>query len=461
MLHNLVNVILIVILIYYFLLTIWYTFLFVVAFPAVIEKFKESKFNNIIATLNRSGIIPITVVTPVFNESERIINTVYAILKSDYKNIHFIIVNDGSTDNSLQKLIKEFSLYEIPAVPRGLIPTANIKRCYRSSVYKNFMVLDKEHSLRNNAADCINAGLNACTTPLLVTVDADTTLEPQALSKILFSFLLNKNCIGVGGSVYVFNENRFRKGLILDTKLPKKFVPAVQSVEYLRSFLYGRTGWNFFGGAMCFPGAFSLYETQILREVGGFDTNNFAYDAEMTTKIHHWMLKNKQPHCLFHSADAFGWTIVPNTLQSFWQQRNRWQRGLWRTLCKHFEMMFNRQYGIVGLISFPAFFLFEVLGPLIEFSSYLLLIMCIYLHMFSVNQFFWFVFLAWGYIAFLSVGMIFLNQITFNRHHQLGDPLRVLLLVLTELFGFRQYRALCCSVATLQFFFNRLRGKPL
>jgi biofilm PGA synthesis N-glycosyltransferase PgaC len=285
MLLDTVTIIFIGILIYYALLAIWYTTLFILSFPTVIQKFKQSKFNNIIEFINEDKIIPITVVTPAFNESKRIINMAYAVLQSDYKNVDFIIVNDGSTDSMMELLTHEFMLYEIPPTVKQIIPTSPVKRYLKSKRFENILVIDKEHSPYNNAADSVNAGLNACKTPIMVTIDADTILEPPALSQLLFAFLSRTHCVTVGGSVYVLNENRVEHGRLLETNIPKNFVSAVQSVEYLRSFLYGRAGLNYFGGAMSFPGAFTLFETRVLFEVGGFDTQILLMTVKLSQKF--------------------------------------------------------------------------------------------------------------------------------------------------------------------------------
>lgn len=458
---SIISCIFIVILFYYALLSVWYIALLIASFPVVINTFKVTNHNNIIKFINRDALIPLTIVTPAFNETKRINNMIQSIFRSSYKNLDLIIVNDGSTDNMMEFLIKEYDLVTIPQIIKQKIQTSKILNYYQSLRFPNLYVIDKEHSPYGNGADSVNAGLNACKTPLFITVDADTVLEPNALSELLFTFLSHTHCVSVGGSCYVLNENRVENGVLQEKKLPRKFVPAVQAVEYLRSFLYGRSGWNYFGGAMCYPGAFTLFETQILREVGGYDTKNFAYDAEIVTKIHHWMRKHKYPNCLLHTPNAFSWTEVPSTLKKFWRQRNLWQRGMWKGALLHAEMLFNLRYGVVGLISFPAYVLFEIIGPLVEFISYSLVVVCFFLHIFTPYYFAWYFLLAWSYITLLSLVMILLNQITFKQYNHFSDSIRVVWLVFAELLGFRQFRAVCCFAATVHYIWNRLRGRYL
>jgi cellulose synthase/poly-beta-1,6-N-acetylglucosamine synthase-like glycosyltransferase len=448
-------------LIYFAVLSLWYLILIVTTFPDVIRRFKESQFGNVIKPINKDKLIPITIVTPAFNEEKRIKSMIYNVLHSDYQNINLIVVNDGSTDNMMPLLINEFDLYEIPYKTQKTIPTSAIHHCYRSTLFPNFMVLDKEHSPYNCAADAINAGLNACQTPIMLTVDADTLLEPESLSRLLFTFLSNNHCIAVSGSVYVLNENKVYQGRIIESTMPKGFITAPQGVEYVRSFLYAKAGMNAFGGAMSYPGAFSLFETEIVREVGGFDTPNYSYDAEIVMKLHHWMREKNYPYSMIHTSTAFCWTEVPSTLKNYWQQRDKWQRGMWRSVMLHIKMFFNPSYGTVGMINFPTYLLFEVLSPVVECTSYILLIILLALNQISFIYFFWLVFLAWGVAAGISIAMIFLDLLSFNKYKRNQDFLLTLWVVFYEMLGFRQLRALCCTWATFKYFINRLRGLPI
>lgn len=447
--------------IYYLILSMWYTTLLVASFPEVLRKFNEVRYGNANIFIDKNCLVPITVVTPVFNEEESIMEMVLSVLNSDYKNVNLILVNDGSTDTTMDVLKKELVLYEIPLVIKQTIKTQKITHYYQSKRFENITVIDKEHSPYNCAADSLNAGLNACKTPIMLTVDADTILEPEALTRMLFTILSTPHCVVVSGSVYVLNDNVLKNGALLTNQLPKHYLSAVQAVEYLRSFLYGRAGLNALGGALCYPGAFTLFETRMLREIDGFDTQNYSYDAEIITKIHHYMRKHKYPHNVNHSPNAFCWTDVPSTLKSYWRQRNYWQRGMLRSALRHITMLFNIKYGIVGLLTFPAYILFEIFGPVVEFTSLILFLISLYLGAIDLYSFTWYIILSWGFLIFVSVAMVFLNLISFNKYKRKGDVFRVIGLVTVELFGFRQYRALCCTVAMFHYALNRLRGKPL
>jgi biofilm PGA synthesis N-glycosyltransferase PgaC len=456
-----IQIISVIIIIYFAFFCLWCGILLISSFPWVVKTFKEATYGNIIQLISAHNLIPLTIVTPMFNEEKRILNMLYATLNSEYKNIKLILVNDGSTDKTMDLLKEECLLYEVPPIIKQSIKTSPIRHCYQSKRFKNLMVIDKEHSPWNNGADSNNTGINACQTPIMLTVDSDTILDPLALTHMVYTFLSNDHCIAVSGMVYILNGNLVKDGRMLSTDFSKRFIPAAQGLEYLRSFLYSRTGLNSFGGALCYPGAFTLFETEILRDVKGFEIVNYAYDAEMTTKLHHYMRKNRYPYRLRLSSNAFCWVETPGTLKSYWKQRDKWQRGMLRGMVLHAAMIFNPRYGIVGLLTFPAYILFDVFAPVIEFIMMVLVLVCWYLGIVSLPTLMWLFFLSWGFITYITLAVLFLNILSFRKYKKTTDSVRVLWLSFLEMLGFRQYRAICCTVATISYIINRLSGKPL
>ncbi|MBA2654794.1 MAG: glycosyltransferase family 2 protein [Gammaproteobacteria bacterium] len=449
------------ILFYFASLTIGYCILLFASLSDILRQFKEADYGNISDVFTAFGSLPIlTVIVPVWNEKTRVFNTIYSLVKSDYSPINITLVNDASTDNTMDLLIQKFQLYVIPTVIKQTIKTQPIRATYRSTLYPNLLVIDKGHGF-GNGADSINVGINACNTPLYMTVDADTIVEPQAISRLLFNFFSKPHCVVVGGAVYVLNGNEVQEGVMVKTGLPSETVAAFQAVEYIRSFLFGRAGWNTFSGALCYAGAFTLFEKQVVVDMGGLDAKNFAYDAEVVTHIHDYMRRHKYPYTAYFTSNAFAWTEVPATIKHYWKQRNFWQRGMLRTFTKHSNMFFNPRYGIVGMFNVPFNFFYEIMGSVVEFLSYMLLILALIFSTVAVKPLVWALILAAAFSAFINLANFFLNIITYKKYHNFYDTLRVVYLVTLEMFGFRQIRAACCFVGTMQYIWNRLRGRPV
>lgn len=439
---------------YYILLLVWYASTLILSYPEIIKMHYETDDGHI-DRLMQNSTIPVSIIISAFNEESRILNTIYSVLNNQYKNVTIFIVNDGSTDETLSLLKNELSLYEIPPVINQQLATSQLRHYYQSKQYSNVFVIDKEHGLFNNPADSHNLSLNAVSSPVVMTLDADTVLEVDAIETALYTLLSNNHCVAVGGSIYILNENSVDRGRMLTRNMPKKFILALQCIEYLRSFTYGRAGLNRLSGALCYPGAFTLFETQAIKEFGGFDRKNCSFDAEITLKFHHRMRSLNYPTFLRFSANAIGWTVVPDNLRSYWRQRNFWQRGMLLSAVKHMGMFFNPRYGIVGMISFPAFVLFEVFGPVVEFFSYFLFGISLILGIINWSEMGWYLLWAWGSLLLLTMGSLYLSLLTTPVFNRFSDTLRVLWYVTLEMFWFRQFKAACCSWATLQFLWNR------
>jgi cellulose synthase/poly-beta-1,6-N-acetylglucosamine synthase-like glycosyltransferase len=238
----------------------------------------------------------------------------------------------------------------------------------------------------SSGADAINAGLNICKTPLFLTVDADTIVEPDSFTQMIFTYLSHPHCVAIGGNIYIPNErpiqhHQFRP---VAYELPKNIVLGAQVIEYLRSFFYGHEGWSAIGGAMCHSGAFTLFDRKAVMLCQGYDRNNYSYDSEIVMKLHHHLKDIKFPHTVQYAGAAIAWARQPTTLTGLWKQRDRWQRGLWRSFFKHCNMFFNPKYGKTGMIAFPYYFFFNSLYSKL-YIEYQELLLKIVFHCFIVR----------------------------------------------------------------------------
>lgn len=159
---------------------------------AIFAKFKEIAFEDILSVVQSNSLPPITFIIPAFNESKVIAHTVRNLLSLSYRYKKIIIVNDGSTDDTLEVLKSMFSLRPIPPSFPKELETAKIRDYYASDQYPNLLVIDKENG---NKADALNAGLNACETEIFVAADADTLVIDDALNRLIRPFLLDPKTI--------------------------------------------------------------------------------------------------------------------------------------------------------------------------------------------------------------------------------------------------------------------------
>lgn len=378
---------------------------------------------------------PISLLVPAFNEQATIATSVRSLLQLSYHEYEIVVINDGSTDDTLDVLMREFALVPFPEAYRKQLDSKEIKTVYRSSRFNNLRVIDKENG---GKADSLNAGINVSRYPLFCTVDADSILQHDSLQKVAQPFLENSLVVAAGGTIRIANGCQVQNGFIQSVELPKKLLPLLQIVEYLRAFLFGRMGWSPLNAMLIISGAFGLFKKEVVIEVGGYRTDTIGEDMELVVRIHkHYRLAKKRYRIVF-VPDPICWTEAPEDLRTLRNQRIRWQRGLLESLSPNMGLLFHRHSGFVGWLAFPFLLLFEAIGPLIELAGYFFFIGLSLLGIISFQAFWVFVFVAVGFGLFLSVSSLLLEEMTFQIYPRPKQLMLLLLSVLIENFGYRQ-----------------------
>jgi len=419
----------------------------------VLLRFQEIRLGDVLNIMKSQSLPPVTVLIAAYNEEEIILESVQSALNGDYHNTFVTVINDGSTDQTLSLLINKFNMHKVtPIIPQLIEGTSAIKGYYVSDTQKNFVVIDKEHL---DKSDSLNIGVNACRTPLFMTVDADTLLEPDAISEAVFYMMVRPHAVAVGGAAYILNSCKFKDGKIIEPRIPHRLVPALQACEYLRSFVINRAGWNYLGGSLSFSGAFSLFEHKAIVEIGGFDIGNPANDFEIITHLHAHKLDSDTPYQIGFTPAATAWTDVPKNLKEYWHQRVNWQWGTLRSLLLHKKMFFNPRFKIIGLFSYPFFLIVETLGGLVELAAYLTVFITWYLGIINLYTAVLFFLACWLFVTFLTMSTVLMSFVTYNKYRYLRDLPWLLTVVTIESFGFRQFHILARLVGTIKYFFKR------
>ena len=402
--------------------------------------------------LIKSRLVPaVTVLSPAFNESATVRESVRATLGLEYPNLEVIVINDGSTDDTLNILIKEFKLYRSSRQFVGDIPTKRIRGIYESRELR-LLVIDKENG---GKADSLNAGINAARTPLVTAIDSDSLLETNALYYVVGPFLRDETTIATGGIVRVVNGCDVKHGRVQNVRVPRSMLARFQIVEYLRAFLGGRIAFSFMNSLLLVSGAFALFRRDAVLEVGGFRTSTVGEDMEIIVRLHHHFRKQRKKYRIIFVPDPVCWTEVPENLKTLHRQRNRWQRGTVESLSLHMEMCCNPRYGLAGMFGFPYCFAFEMIGPLVELFGYVFTIAGLFFGFISwqTAALFFFVSVVFGIL--LSISAILLDEFTLRRYPSVKDVFILFYAALLENFGFRQLLTLW----RVQGLFDGLRQK--
>ena len=385
--------------------------------------------------MQSDALPPITILVPAHNESATIEASVTALLTLEYRNYEVIVVNDGSSDDTLERLRQAFDLYEIPRIYPETIITAPLRAVYRSRTRTRLCVIDKDNG---GKADSLNAAINASRWPLVIAVDADTLIEPDAMLRLTRPFLLGRQVAAVGGTVRVANGCTVRDGRVIDARVPRSFLPGVQVVEYLRAFLFGRLGFNRLGGNLIISGAFGLFRKDYLLAVGGYRTDSIVEDFDLVVRLHRYLRGKGIPYTMPFIPDPVAWTEVPDTARILGRQRERWHRGLIAAMWEYRGMICNPRHGAVGMIAMPFYTFGEMLAPVVETIGYLVTLVGVLYGVVDWSFGALFLLVAWGYGMLLSLWAVLLEEASFHRYGRLSDMGRLLGFALLENLGYRQ-----------------------
>lgn len=377
----------------------------------------------------------VSIIAPAFNEERTVSESVRALLTLRYPNLEVVLVNDGSSDRTLDVLGREFDLHAIHPATEPLVEHAPLRGLYRSRRVEQLVVVDKENG---GKADALNAGLTAASGELICAVDADTLIEPDALLRLVQPYIERDDVVACGGTIRVANGSTVRAGRVVERRAPRHGVAGVQTIEYIRAFLFGRLGWNRLGGNMIISGAFGLFRRDAMARAGGYLQETVGEDMELVVRLRRRGLETGGPSRVSFAPEPVAWTEVPEGLRVLGRQRDRWQRGLAETMWRHRRLFLNPRYGVLGMFVYPYFVLVELLAPVIEGFGWLLLPAALLIH--AVNL--WFALLlflvAYGYGMLLSTCSVLLEELSTQPYARFRDRLWLGPWMLLESFGYRQ-----------------------
>jgi cellulose synthase/poly-beta-1,6-N-acetylglucosamine synthase-like glycosyltransferase len=354
---------------------------------------KQSKLWDLksMSFLFKKKILPaISIIAPAYNEEKTIIESTNSLLNLKYPDYELILVNDGSKDNTLNTLIQQFNLIRVDYMFEYKIKTMPVRGIYRNPSIPKLLVVDKENG---GKADSLNAGINISNKEYFCGIDADSLLEEESLLK-LASLTLDEHVEtpALGGNIFPINGCTVESGMITDIKIPENKVARLQTIEYIRAFMAGRLGWAYTNSLLIISGAFGLFRKERIIGIGGYLTSSGKYakdtvgeDMELVVRISRLMRESGLKYKICYAFNANCWTEVPEDLKSLKRQRYRWHRGLIDILTYHKKVLFNPSYGRMGLVAMPYFFIFEMMGPIIELQGYIMVVLAFFLGLLNIK----------------------------------------------------------------------------
>lgn len=392
----------------------------------------------------------VAILIPAYNEAATISSSLSSLQELDYPNLELIVVNDGSSDDTLKEIKKNFRLVPVAREPENAVDCEEVREVYKSVSDERILVVDKENG---GKADALNAGLNYSRSDLFLAIDADSIVEKRSLHRLVEPYLTrDTNVVGIGGIVRVANGCKIEGSQVKEAMLPSKLLPSIQVMEYIRAFLFGRTGWSRINSLPIVSGAFGLFQTELVKNIGGYRTETVGEDMDLVVRLHKYMREKGEDYTISFIPDPVCWTQVPSSMGVLSRQRNRWQRGLAEALTYNWKMIFNPKYGSIGLLGLPFFLVFELLGPLVEVSGYLVFIVSFLIGWINLPFAVLFISLALLYGILLSVTSLLLEEFTLKRYENPMDRVKLLGMAFLENFGYRQLHALWRFKGLIDFF---------
>ncbi len=372
-----------------------YAMLAILSFIGV-NRFRKKEQYTDYRKLTSSPLAPgISIIAPAFNEGVTIIQNVRSLLTLNYARFEVIIVNDGSTDDTLEKLIREFEMVQVDFAYNEKIKSQPVRRIFKSTntAYDKLLVIDKVNG--KSKADASNAGINAAAFDYFLCTDVDCIIEKDTLIKMIQPFMAeegkkikevgepcpecgyvhiveeNRRVIATGATLRIANSSEIEDGVLVRMRPPARLIPRFQEMEYIRSYVLGKMGWSMINCVPNVSGGLGLFDKEIAIKAGGYDPLSFGEDMDIITRMCAYMRDNKQKYAIRYIPSTQCWTEGPPNLKVFSRQRTRWGRGLIQIMSLHRKIIFNPKYGRLGLVVFPYNFLFEFLAPVIEFLGIL------------------------------------------------------------------------------------------
>ena len=274
---------------------------------AVIQKFRARR-----RVFDPGFSPPVSVIIAAYNEDKVIVRTVESVLSNGYEDLELIVVNDGSSDSTLDVLREKY----------GANPLVRI--------------LDQPNRGKSAA---LNNAISHAAHDVLIAIDADTIFRRGTIGKLVRHFS-DPRVGAVSGNARVGNRGGW--------------ITRFQSMEYIYGFNLDRRALDLLNAITVVPGAVGAWRKSLVRGLGGFGHDTLAEDTDLTLAI------RRLGYVIRYEEEAVAFTEAPETLSALARQRFRWAFGTLQAAWKHRDAMFDPRYGSLGFVALPSIWLFQV-----------------------------------------------------------------------------------------------------
>lgn len=294
----------------------------------------------------------VSFIIPAFNEESLIVETIQTYLSLGHEKKEIIVINDGSSDQTMELLSTMYLLRKIS------------DNSYESITHPALRIVNVPHM---GKAQALNRGLFLARYPLVCTMDADTIPAREGVETCLSAFAQDTKLIACGGVIQVMNSHVLKNNLPVHNQ-QSSWLVTFQRIEYLRTFICERLGWSLLDSTVLISGAFCMVKKEALERVGGFNHHSITEDFDLIVRLR--KVYSVEEHSMKTFPVTTCYTQVPGKIRHLMRQRIRWQLGLVQTLFAHKKLFMNPLYGVVGMLAIPYMWIVELLSPIVELIAY-------------------------------------------------------------------------------------------
>jgi cellulose synthase/poly-beta-1,6-N-acetylglucosamine synthase-like glycosyltransferase len=297
----------------------------------------------------------ITIIIPVYNETNRVFNTIQSVLSQSYKNFDLIIVDDGSDNDILEKIVRQYNFRENKNIQMEVV--------FQSKINQNISIISKEHS---GKSDSLNRASTFARGEYILFLDADTILLEDALSNYAHAILTSERSNQIFGSIVgVSNNYKIDRGSIEKKPTSSKLLVLSQEIEYINSIFFQRLAFTRLKSNLIISGAALLIKKSMFEKVEGFNAATMTEDLDLCMRVIKSAKKENKPYPIHYIPKELSSTEVPYKAKHFITQRSRWFLGLVRTLLSHRKALLKGEFGFAPIVSCLYFSLFIIPNSLI------------------------------------------------------------------------------------------------
>lgn len=401
------------------------------------DLYYANRMRHIKNEIKHDFYFPVSILVPAYNEEVTIVDSIESLLKLDYRLYEIVIVDDGSTDDTVKVLVEHFKMQKTRRPIRKMLRCEKEKEVYRADGLKVPVTLISKHN--GGKGDALNMGINASAYPYFLCIDADSMLQEDSLEKIVQPVMEEDNVIAVGGLVRASQSLKIKDGKRVGYRMPWNLVTSMQIMEYDRSFLAARLLLDRFNGNMIISGAFGLFKKDIVIAAGGYDRETLGEDMELVVRMHVFCKNNKISYSVRYEPDAICWSQVPESLGDLRKQRRRWHLGLFQSMVKHRKMFMNPVYGWLGMVSYLYYLLYELASPVFQLMGWIVMGASAALGILNWDFMIRFYLMYAMYNAVLTITIFFQRVYTLNLKMTLLDVVKAIIVCVLENVFFRLF----------------------